>query len=72
MIILSIAAIIGAVGGYILISFMIDSLYPHHVPVGWVSVVLSALLVFVVGFMTTGATIFKVAVDNPVKALKMD
>lgn len=72
VIILSIAAIVGAVGGYALINLMISELYDHHVPVGVLTIVLSALFVFIIGFMTTGATIFKVAVDNPVKTLKVE
>ncbi|MEM6318122.1 MAG: FtsX-like permease family protein, partial [Bacteroidota bacterium] len=70
VIILSMAALFGAVIGFFLITMMIDELYAYHVPVAIVPVVLCAFLIFICGFLVTSTTIFRVAIANPVKALK--
>ena len=72
VIILSIAAVVGAVGGYFLIKMMINELFPHHVPLSLFLVALCGFLIFATGLFVTSTTIFKVATDNPVNALKTE
>ncbi len=72
VIILTIASIIGACLGYFLIRMMITEVFPHHVPLEILPIAMCGLLIFVTGLLVTSSTIFRVAISNPVKALKSD
>ena len=70
IIILGIAGVIGAVAGYHLTNALLKEIYAFHVPVGIVSVVMCSIFIFVIGILTTSATIFKAAKANPVNTLR--
>ena len=72
VIILSIAAVLGSVGGYFLTDMMLGKIYAYHISVGIVSVILCAILIFAVGIITTSSTIFRAAKSNPVDSLRME
>jgi putative ABC transport system permease protein len=70
IIILSCAAVMGAVSGYFLTDAMLTEIYAVHVPVGIIPVILSALAIFAIGIGTTSITIIKAARSNPVDTLR--
>ncbi len=70
LIILSVAATVGAVAGYYLTNALLKVIYAYHVPVGIISIVLSTLFIFILGMFTTSTTIFKAARANPVDTLR--
>lgn len=70
VIILSVAAVIGSVAGYYLTNALLADIYAYHIPVGILSVVVCALLIFCVGILTTSTTIFRAAKANPVDTLR--
>jgi len=70
-IILAIAALAGGYAGYAFTDFLLSDLYAQHVRVNLVTVILSGSVIFVVGILSTSATIWSTANGNPVKALRM-
>ncbi|HMI66631.1 MAG TPA: FtsX-like permease family protein [Cyclobacteriaceae bacterium] len=72
VIILSIAAVLGSVGGYFLTGMLLGELYAYHIPVGIVSVILCAILIFIIGIFTTSSTILRAARANPVESLRTE
>jgi putative ABC transport system permease protein len=70
VIILLVAAVAGSAAGYFLINALLDELYAYHIPVGTMSVIGCALLIFVVGIATTSTTILRAAAINPVDTLR--
>jgi putative ABC transport system permease protein len=70
IIILSIAGILGAVGGFYLVNALLKELYAFHIPVGIVTVIMCTLFIFAVGILTTSSTIVKAAKANPVNTLR--
>jgi ABC-type antimicrobial peptide transport system permease subunit len=70
VIILLVAALAGSAAGYFLINALLDELYAYHIPVGTMSVIGCALLIFVVGIATTSTTILRAAAINPVDTLR--
>ena len=72
VIILSIAAVLGSAGGYFLTNLLLGELYAYHIPVGIVSVILCAVLIFSIGIVTTSSTILRAARANPVESLRTE
>jgi len=72
IIILTIAVILGSVGGYFLTGTLLGAIYKYHIPVGIVPVVLCAATIFGIGIFTTSATILKAAKTNPVDTLRSE
>jgi putative ABC transport system permease protein len=69
-IILLIAAILGGFGGYAMTDGLLTSLYKQRIEVGLLPVAICSVLVIAVGMLSTTATIWETASENPVKALK--
>jgi len=69
-IILGLSMILGGIGGYFLTNILLDEIYATHIEVGIFTVILCALLVFIIGIFTTSGTIFKAAVANPATTLR--
>jgi putative ABC transport system permease protein len=72
VIILSLAAAAGSVGGYFFTDMLLTEFYAYHISVGWVPVVLCALTIFLIGISTTSSTILKAAQENPVHTLRSE
>ena len=70
VIVLSIAAVLGSLGGYYLTNALLSEIYAYHIPVGIISVILCASLIFFIGILTTSTTILKAAQSNPVDTLR--
>jgi len=70
VIVLTIAAILGSAGGYYLTDALLSWIYAYHIPVGIISVVLCATMIFGIGIFTTSITILKAARSNPVDTLR--
>lgn len=68
-IILSLSALIGGAGGYLLTHALLDSLYVQHLQFGLGVVVFSGAVIFIIGIVATSTTIFKAAVANPTDTL---
>lgn len=69
-IILSVAAILGGYGGYVLSDALLASLFAQHVGVNIMIVMISGLVIFTVGMISTSLTIWTTANSNPVSALR--
>ncbi|MEL7002098.1 MAG: FtsX-like permease family protein [Bacteroidota bacterium] len=71
-IVLSVAVVLGSLGGYYLTSALLDEIYTLHIEVGLITVIVCALSIFIIGIFTTSFTIFKSASTSPVVALKSE
>jgi ABC-type antimicrobial peptide transport system permease subunit len=69
-IILALACFLGGGGGYILTNILLSDLYAQHIEIGFMTIVLCSLSVFIIGISTTSTTIFKTATDDPTKTLR--
>lgn len=72
IIILSIAALLGGLGGYYLTDALLSDLYVQHMQIGFFTILVGGLSVFVIGIMATSGTIFKTAVSNPTETLRSE
>jgi hypothetical protein len=72
VVVLFLAVIGGGVGGFYLTDFVMSSFFATHIDVSITPVVGCALLVFVVGTITTSLVILKAAKSSPVETLKHD
>jgi ABC-type antimicrobial peptide transport system permease subunit len=72
VIILGVAGILGGVGGYYATNALLSELFAYHIPVGIIPVVVCALVIFLIGILTTSSTIFKAARSNPVDTLRSE
>lgn len=70
VIILSIAGVLGSIGGYFGTTWMLDMIYAFHVNVGIIPIFLCAAGIFLIGILTTSFTIFRAAKANPVDTLR--
>jgi putative ABC transport system permease protein len=71
-IILAWAVVLGSAGGYFLTTALMGNLYAQHIEIGWGTVVLCSLAVFIIGISTTSTIIFKTATDDPTKTLRSE
>ncbi len=72
VIILAVSAFLGAMGGAFLTDMLISLIYPDHIPMGVISALLGAMIIFAVGYATTTSTILKAATGNPVESLRSE
>jgi ABC-type antimicrobial peptide transport system permease subunit len=72
VIILSIAGVLGSVGGFYLTKMLLTEIYAYHIPVSLGPVLAGAIIIFTTGILTTTSAIFKAARANPVKSLRAD
>ena len=70
VIILTLAGVVGAVGGFYLTNALLDVIYKYHISIQIVSVVICAAIIFAIGIFTTSVTILKAAKANPVDTLR--
>lgn len=72
VIVLSIAAVLGAVGGYYATSYLLASQFAYHISVELLPVTICATIIFAIGLFTTSATIVKAARANPINTLRSE
>ncbi len=70
IIILSIAALVGGIGGFFLSNMLLGEIYAYHIQVKVLTVVLGVVIVCISGLATTSTNIFRAARVNPVKSLR--
>ncbi len=70
--ILVISVMLGAIAGYLLTEILLTEIYLHHITVGFVPVILCALLIFGAGYFTTSRSILEAADRNPMDALQIE
>ena len=70
--ILTIAAIIGSVGGFFLANLLLDEIYSYYMKVGPIHLILGAVTLVIVGLSTCAGTVLKAAKANPVKSLRAE
>ncbi len=70
IIILVVAGILGSLGGYFGTSWLLDMIYAYHIPMHVFPVIVAALIIFMVGILTTSMTTLKAAKANPVDTLR--
>ncbi|MFZ1807983.1 MAG: FtsX-like permease family protein, partial [Cyclobacteriaceae bacterium] len=71
-IILALASLLGGYGGYLLTNTLLNDLYAQHIEIGFITIVLCSLSIFIIGISTTSTTIFRTAIDDPTKTLRND
>lgn len=69
-IILFLSMVFGGLGGFFLTNILLEEIYATHIEVGFITVVLCSLFIFIIGISTTSGTIFKAAVANPATTLR--
>lgn len=69
-IILVFAMIFGGIGGYFLTDILLEEIYTTRIEVGFITIALCGLFIFLIGISTTSGTIFKAAVANPATTLR--
>ncbi|MBL0742343.1 ABC transporter permease [Chryseolinea lacunae] len=72
VVVLSIAAVLGSVGGYYATNALLGVIYVYHIPVGLAPIVGCAIFIFLVGILTTSSTIMRAAKTNPVETLRSE
>jgi len=72
IVVLSVAVVLGSVGGYYATNALLGIIYAYHVPVGLAPIAGCAVFIFLVGFFTTSSTIMKAAKTNPVETLRSE
>jgi ABC-type antimicrobial peptide transport system permease subunit len=72
VIVLSVAAILGSVGGYYATNALLGFIYAYHIPVGIIPILACAAFIFLIGMFTTSSTILKAAKTNPVETLRSE
>ena len=68
--ILTIAALIGIAGGYLLTSALLDQIYAYHIKVGPAPLIVAIVVLCGIGIGTTSSIIFRAASANPVLSLR--
>lgn len=72
VVVLSIAAVLGSVGGYYATNALLGIIYAYHISVGLAPIAGCAAFIFSVGIFTTSSTIMKAAKTNPVETLRSE
>jgi len=70
VIILVLASVLGAYGGYAQSSMIMGSIWKYHQDPNAITFIISIALLFVVSFIAIGFKVFKAATMNPVESLK--
>lgn len=70
VIILSIAMVLGSVGGYFATDWLLSGIYAVHVTITPLPIIVCALVIFIIGLSCTSTTIMKAAKTNPVNTLR--
>ncbi|MFT6135890.1 MAG: ABC-type antimicrobial peptide transport system permease subunit [Cyclobacteriaceae bacterium] len=68
--ILGLASLVGVTLGYYLSTGMLDEIYAYHVSIKWWVMLLSGLIIFSVGLVTTWSIIYRAAKANPIESLR--
>lgn len=69
--IMLVASLLGSFAGAYLIELTIRSnSFRQNVPIEWLPVILSSLLIFTIGLLTTSSTVLRTALSNPVNTLR--
>ncbi|MFT7231249.1 MAG: putative ABC transport system permease protein [Cyclobacteriaceae bacterium] len=69
-IILTIAATIGALIGFFLSTMLLNEIYAYHVEVGILATIFAAIVICLIGLLSTSSIILKAALANPVVSLR--
>jgi len=69
-VILGIASLLGSVGGYFLAKMFMSSIWTYYVPIEFVTIILSVIILFIVSALTIGGKVVKAARFNPVDTLR--
>ena len=70
IIILSVASILGSVGGYFMSEMLMASIWTYYVPIGMTAFIISVVILFFVSGLTIGGKVIKSASMNPVNTLR--
>ncbi|MCV9388288.1 ABC transporter permease [Reichenbachiella ulvae] len=72
VIILSIAAVLGAIAAYFGTAWLLDLIYAYHISVEYTVLVICSIFIFLLGVSTTSLTIYRGARANPTDTLRVD
>jgi len=72
LLILLLASIFGAMGGYFLTQALMSGIYADHVQLNWISITVPIILMLLIAFTTISGKVFKAATRNPVKSLRYE
>ncbi len=68
--ILSIASVLGSLGGYYMAEMLMASIWTYYVPIGLPAFIFSIIILFLISGITIGGKVFKTASVNPVNTLR--
>lgn len=69
-VILSIASILGCVGGYYIVDMLMNTIWDYYQPATTLTFVISVSLMFIISATTVGMKVYKAASVNPVNTLR--
>jgi ABC-type antimicrobial peptide transport system permease subunit len=72
LVLLTLAALLGSVGGYTLTTALLNDLFAQHVEVNLLTLTLCSLMVFISGMLATSGTILNTARKNPTTSLRSE
>ena len=72
MIVLVVAAILAAVGGYFSLEPLMSSIFAYHIHLQAWHFILAGAIVFMIGLITVSSQVYRVATANPVEALRYE
>jgi hypothetical protein len=70
IVVLSVASILGSIGGYFMAKMMMSSIWTYYVPIGMLAFIISIVILFFVSGITIGGKVIKSASMNPVHTLR--
>jgi putative ABC transport system permease protein len=70
--ILLLAMVLGSSCAYFLTTTLLGNLYAQHIEIGFITILLCSLTIFIIGISATSMTIFKTASDDPTRALRSE
>jgi hypothetical protein len=71
-IMLGLALLLGSAGGYLLTDALLNELTSQHLEIGFATILLCSLTIFVIGISATTGTILKTAFMNPTESLRSE
>jgi ABC-type antimicrobial peptide transport system permease subunit len=72
MAVLAVAAILAALGGYLSLKSLMDSIFAYHINLQAWHFILAGAIVFMIGLVTVSSQVYRVATANPVEALRYE
>jgi putative ABC transport system permease protein len=67
-----IASVLGSIGGFYLIDFLLDMIWTYHAPVDFVTFILATIILVCVSVLTISGKIMEISKINPSRTLRSE